>query len=114
MAGLLPVLDWSASDGRPYAQRIEPELLLHADQELGHAVLVTNRIIQLGGTPVINPKDWAKYARCPYDEPSDPYIEVILDKTSMVNVAPFNAIRKLPILLRAKTIPPTRCRSNHE
>ncbi len=64
----------------PMRSEIEPELLLHADQELGHAVLVTNRIIQLGGTPVINPKDWAKHARCPYDEPSDPYIEVILEQ----------------------------------
>ena len=58
---------------------VEPELLLHADQELGHALLVVNRIIQLG-TPVINPKEWTKLARCPYDEPSDPYIEVILEQ----------------------------------
>jgi len=64
----------------PMRSEIEPELLLHADEELGHAVLVADRIIQLGGTPVINPKDWTKYARCPYDEPSDPYIEVILEQ----------------------------------
>ena len=64
----------------PMRSEIEPELLLHADQELGHAVLVVNRIIQLGGTPVINPSDWTKLARCPYDEPSDPYIEVILEQ----------------------------------
>ena len=43
-------------------------------------MLVVNRIIQLGGTPVINPKDWTKLARCPYDEPADPYIEVILEQ----------------------------------
>jgi bacterioferritin len=64
----------------PMRSEIEPELLLHADQELGHAVLIVDRIIQLGGTPVINPKDWTKLARCSYDEPSDPYIEVILDQ----------------------------------
>jgi bacterioferritin len=64
----------------PMRSEIEPELLVHADEELGHAVLVADRIIQLGGTPVINPKDWTKYARCPYDEPSDPYIEVILEQ----------------------------------
>jgi len=62
----------------PMRSEVEPELLLHADQELGHAVLVVNRIIQLGGTPVINPVNWTKLARCHYDEPSDPYIEVIL------------------------------------
>lgn len=64
----------------PMRSEIEPELLLHADQELGHAVLVVNRIIQLGGTPVINPSDWPKHAGCAYEAPTDPYIEVILEQ----------------------------------
>ncbi|MDY0358136.1 MAG: ferritin-like domain-containing protein, partial [Bacteroidales bacterium] len=50
------------------------------DEELGHAVLVVDRIIQLGGTPVINPRDWTKHAGCAYEEPSDPYIERILQQ----------------------------------
>lgn len=62
----------------PMRSEIEPELLLHATQELGHAELVVNRIIQLGGDPVAHPKQWEKLARCKYDEPKDPYIEVIL------------------------------------
>jgi bacterioferritin len=64
----------------PMRSEVEPELLLHADQELGHAVLVVNRIIQLGGTPAINPIQWTQLAGCDYDEPSDPYIEVILEQ----------------------------------
>lgn len=64
----------------PMRSEVEPELLLHATEELGHAVLVADRIIQLGGTPVINPTQWTKLARCPYEEPSDPYIEVILEQ----------------------------------
>lgn len=64
----------------PMRSEIEPELLLHANQELGHAVLVVNRIIQLGGTPLLNPSDWPKFAKCDYDEPSDPYVEVILEQ----------------------------------
>ena len=64
----------------PMRSEVEPELLLHADQELNHAVLVVGRIIQLGGTPVINPSQWPNLARCPYDEPSDPYIENILEQ----------------------------------
>jgi bacterioferritin len=64
----------------PMRSEVEPELLLHADQELNHAVLVVDRIIQLGGTPVINPAEWTKCARCSYEEPSDPYIEVILQQ----------------------------------
>jgi len=64
----------------PMRSEVEPELLLHADQELNHAVMVVDRIIQLGGTPVINPKEWTNWARCAYDEPADPYIEVILEQ----------------------------------
>jgi bacterioferritin len=64
----------------PMRSEIEPELLLHANQELNHAVLVVTRIIQLGGTPVLNPAEWTKLARCTYDEPNDPYIEVILEQ----------------------------------
>jgi len=64
----------------PMRSEVEPELLLHANQELNHAVLVVNRIIQLGGRPVINTVDWTKLARCSYDEPSDPYIEVVLEQ----------------------------------
>ncbi|MFO7655920.1 MAG: ferritin-like domain-containing protein [Bacteroidales bacterium] len=64
----------------PMRSEVEPELLVHADQELNHAVLVVDRIIQLGGTPVINPTEWTKHARCAYEEPSDSYIEVILEQ----------------------------------
>lgn len=64
----------------PMRSEVEPELLVHANEELGHAELVATRIIQLGGTPVINPAEWTKLARCSYDEPSDPYIEIILEQ----------------------------------
>ncbi len=64
----------------PMRAEVEAELLLHATEELGHAVLVADRIIQLGGTPVLNPNQWASLARCPYAEPTDPYIEVILNQ----------------------------------
>jgi len=64
----------------PMRSEVEPELLVHANEELGHAELVATRIIQLGGTPVINPSEWTKLARCSYDEPSDPYIDMILEQ----------------------------------
>lgn len=64
----------------PMRSEVEPELLVHANEELAHAVLVVNRIIQLGGTPVLNPKDWFAHAECEYFTPDDPYIEVILQQ----------------------------------
>lgn len=64
----------------PMRSEVEPELLLHATQELNHAVLVVDRIIQLGGTPILTPADWIKYSKCAYETPSDPYIEKILEQ----------------------------------
>ena len=62
----------------PMRSEVEPELLLHATQEFGHAELLINRILQLGGTPLLSPSVWLDYARCPYEAPTDPYIEEIL------------------------------------
>ena len=62
----------------PMRSEVEPELLLHATQELAHAELVAGRIIQLGGTPILNPARWFELAGCAYEEPRDPYIEEIL------------------------------------
>jgi len=64
----------------PMRAEVEPELLLHADQELNHAVMVVGRIIQLGGTPVLDPSEWTKLAKCAYEAPNDPYIEAILEQ----------------------------------
>ena len=64
----------------PMRSDIEPELLLHATQELNHAVMVVERIIQLGGTPVLTPAEWMKLSKCEYEIPSDPYIETILNQ----------------------------------
>ena len=64
----------------PMRSEVEPELLLHATQELGHAELVAGRIIQLGGTPLLNPGQWTSFSKCAYEEPADPYIEAILEQ----------------------------------
>lgn len=62
----------------PMRSEIEPELLLHATEELGHAELVVNRIVQLGGTPILDPAEWLTHAGCGYEVPNDPYVEAIL------------------------------------
>lgn len=62
----------------PMRAEVETELLEHAQEELGHADLIVKRIIELNGTPVLNPAEWTKIARCKYEEPSDPYVETIL------------------------------------
>jgi len=40
--------------------------------------MVVERIIQIGGTPVLTPAEWMKLSKCAYEIPSDPYVEAIL------------------------------------
>ena len=39
---------------------IAGELEEHANEELKHANMLTERILQLGGTPILNPEQWKK------------------------------------------------------
>ncbi len=50
---------------------ISAEFTEHAKEELEHADMLANRIIQLGGTPVLNPDDWSKIAKCKYEAPQE-------------------------------------------
>lgn len=62
----------------PMRDAVVKELEEHAIEELNHAVMLTNRIIQLGGTPPINPQEWYKVANCQYADPKDPYVATLL------------------------------------
>ena len=64
----------------PMKDAVAAELNLHATEELNHAVLVSNRIVQLGGTPVLTPQGWGAISPCAYDAPEDPYVAVLLDQ----------------------------------
>lgn len=47
------------------------ELTQHAADELRHATMVSDRIVQLGGTPLLHPQDWFAHTNCGYDAPKD-------------------------------------------
>ena len=64
----------------PMKDAVMAELKVHATEELGHAELISARIIQLGGTPVLSPEEWLKITNCGYDAPLDPYVEEILNQ----------------------------------
>jgi len=55
------------------------ELAEHAADELRHADMIANRIIQLGGTPLLNPKEWFTHTNCGYEEPKDFDVVAILE-----------------------------------
>ena len=64
----------------PMKDAVIAELLQHAADELRHADMVTTRIIQLGGTPITNPKEWLTWTNCGYDAPDDPFVRKILEQ----------------------------------
>jgi len=64
----------------PMKDAVIAELIQHAADELRHADMVSNRIIQLGGTPLTTPKQWFEMTNCGYDEPSDPFVKKILEQ----------------------------------
>jgi bacterioferritin len=54
------------------------ELNQHATEELGHANLLAERIIQLGGLPILDPVEWQTKAGCQYLKPSNPDVKALL------------------------------------
>ena len=48
---------------------VQREFNEHALEEFAHAKMVADRIIQLEGTPVLDPAQWVALARCKYEAP---------------------------------------------
>lgn len=62
----------------PMKEAVIAELLQHAADEMRHADMVANRIVQLGGTPITTPRDWFSMTNCGYEAPDDPFVKTIL------------------------------------
>jgi bacterioferritin len=62
----------------PMRGQVASELEEHAGEELEHAGMLTERIIQLGGTPILKPEDWYKLSNCGYETPEDPHVKAVL------------------------------------
>ena len=51
-----------------HAQAVAAEFLQHANEEQGHADSIARRIVQLGGSPNLNPEGLATRSHSQYDE----------------------------------------------
>lgn len=81
----------------PMKEAVMAELLQHAGDELRHADMLAQRIIQLGGTPVLSPQKWYEMTNCGYDPPEDPYVRVLLEqniKGEQCAIQVYNALLK--------------------
>lgn len=59
---------------------VQEELEEHAKEELDHAHRLAERIIQLGGTPEIDPAKWIKHSNCGYLLPDNPSVDALLQQ----------------------------------
>ena len=50
---------------------VQREFQEHAMEEFEHAKLIADRIIELEGVPVLDPKKWFDLAKCAYTPPTD-------------------------------------------
>ena len=58
---------------------VQGEFEEHAEEERHHAQLIADRIIELEGVPVLDPKKWFELARCKDDSPT------AFDSVSLLN-----------------------------
>jgi bacterioferritin len=88
----------------PERVNIQKELLEHASEELEHAGKVAARIIQLGGTPLLDPAEWAKKAKCKYAAPKDPCVYTLLSQNIAGERCAIDRYQKLCEMTRGKDI----------
>lgn len=86
----------------PMRGAVVAELEEHAGEELEHAGMLVERIIQLGGTPVLSPEDWYKKTNCGYDPPMDPHVKKLLEQNIKGEQCAIDVYQKLSIVLKDK------------
>ncbi|OUN73632.1 ferritin-like domain-containing protein [Barnesiella sp. An55] len=74
---------------------VQREFQEHALEEFEHAKLLADRIVELEGMPVLDPKQWFELAKCPYTAPTD---------TDVVKVLKQNVAAERCAILRYQTI----------
>jgi len=80
------------------------ELQEHAADELRHADMLAQRILQLGGTPLLNPKAWFSESNCGYEEPEDFDVVAILEDAIKGEQCAISTYSELVDLTRDKDI----------
>ena len=79
----------------PMRGAVVAELEEHAGDELKHAGMLTERIIQLGGTPILKPEDWYEMTNCGYDAPEDPHVKTVLEQNVKGEQCAIDAYKRL-------------------
>lgn len=81
---------------------VTEELAEHAEEEFEHAEKLAERILQLGGTPLINPTQWLKQTNCKYEEPTDPNTKTLLEQNIKGEQCAIGVYQKLYKMVEGK------------
>ena len=80
------------------------ELEEHAAEELKHADMLAERIIQLDGVPLTNPSDFGKFVNCAYLEPKDHDVKAILKQNIEGERCAIDVYNKLVTITQGKDV----------
>ncbi|HEB84275.1 MAG TPA: ferritin [Bacteroidetes bacterium] len=86
----------------PMKEAVIAELVQHAADELRHADMVSNRIIQLGGMPVSEPRGWYEVSNCGYDAPENPDVVELLKQNIKGEQCAIGVYKKMMELTKDK------------
>lgn len=84
------------------SDKVQKELLEHATEELGHADMLVERILQLEGIPLLNPKDWQEKTVCGYSAPKDFNVKPILEQNIEGERCAIDVYKNILEFVRAK------------
>ncbi len=88
----------------PMRNAVVAELEEHAGDEFKHAGMLVERILQLGGTPVLTPDEWNKLTNCGYDAPTDSSVKAILKQNVKGEQCAISVYQKLVELTKDKDV----------
>lgn len=86
----------------PMRTEVVAELEEHAGDELRHAGMLVERILQLGGTPILKPEEWYKVTNCGYEAPEDPSVKAVLEQNIKGEQCAIDVYRKLAEMTKDK------------
>jgi bacterioferritin len=86
----------------PMAGAVAAELVEHAEEELSHAEMLAERIIQLGGTPLTHPQEWFDATTCGYEEPTSEFVTDLLAQNIKGEQCAIEVYHKLMALTEGK------------
>lgn len=85
-----------------HREAVESEMKEHAGEELEHAEKLADRIIQLGGTPIIDPKEWFNQTNCGYDAPVSGDVHALIEQNIKAEQCAISVYTKILDFVKGK------------